>query len=144
MPGDTGVAPVADPYARVAWSNRSTEQNITDKGVAAQIDWISPWFGGATLTSITSFRDWTSMNGLDFDFSTADLLFRNPAPYGELHRLKDAEEKLQQVKALALEELSDKAKALGADGIVGVTVTFTNLDTVCCLCSAVGTAIRIA
>ena len=78
LPGDTGVAPVADPYARVAWSNRSTEQDIKDKGVAAQIDWISPWFGGATLTSITAFRDWQSMNGLDFDFSTADLLYRNP------------------------------------------------------------------
>lgn len=73
-----------------------------------------------------------------------DLLFRNPAPYGEMHRLKAAEDQLQKVKAMAMEELSDRARALHADGIVGVTVTFTNLDTVCCLCSAVGTAVRIA
>lgn len=73
-----------------------------------------------------------------------DLLFRNPAPYGELHRLKAAEEQLQRVKAKAMEELTDKAKQLRADGIVGVTVTFTNLDTVCCLCAAVGTAVKIA
>ena len=76
---DSGVAPVADPYARVAWSNRSTEQNIVDKGVAAQAEWTTPWFNGAQLTSITAFRDWQSANGLDFDFSTADLLFRNPS-----------------------------------------------------------------
>ncbi len=73
-----------------------------------------------------------------------DLLFRNPAPYGELHRLKAAEDQLQKVKAKALEELTDKAKQLQADGVVGVAVTFTNLDTVCCLCSAVGTAVKIA
>ena len=73
-----------------------------------------------------------------------DLLFRNPAPYGELHRLKAAEDQLQKVKAKAMEELTDKAKQMHADGIVGVTVTFTNLDTVCCLCSAVGTAVKIA
>jgi len=72
-----------------------------------------------------------------------DLLFRNPAPYGELHRLKAAEDELQKVKATAIEELTDKAKTIDADGIVGVTVTFTNLDTVCCLCSAMGTAVRI-
>ena len=32
---DDGVAPVADPFAREAWSNRSTEQDIKDKGIAA-------------------------------------------------------------------------------------------------------------
>lgn len=73
-----------------------------------------------------------------------DLLFRNPAPYGELHRLKAAEDQLQKVKAKAMEELTEKARQIQADGIVGVTVTFTNLDTVCCLCSAVGTAVKIA
>ncbi|MDR7134155.1 outer membrane receptor protein involved in Fe transport [Lysobacter niastensis] len=75
---DEGVAPVADPFARVAYSNRSTEQDIKDKGVAAEVNWITPWFDGATLTSITAWRDWGSINGLDFDFSSADLLYRNP------------------------------------------------------------------
>ena len=78
MPGDSGVAPVADPYAREAWSNRSTAQRIKDRGVGLQADWTTPWFGGATLTSVTSKRRWSSANGLDFDFSTADLLYRNP------------------------------------------------------------------
>lgn len=74
---DSGVAPVADPFARRAWSNRGTEQYIKDKGVSAQIDWETPWFGGATLTSITAGRDWSSTNGIDFDYSTADILYRN-------------------------------------------------------------------
>ncbi len=78
VPGDTGVAPVANPYARRAWSNRSTAQYIGDSGHSLQIDWDTGWFGNATLTSITAQREWDSVNGLDFDFSTADLLYRNP------------------------------------------------------------------
>ena len=73
-----------------------------------------------------------------------DLLFRNPAPYGEFHRLRAAEDQLQRIKAKALEELAERARAVHADGVVGVTVTFVNLDTVCCLCSAAGTAVRLA
>ena len=77
-PGDTGVSPTADPFARRAWSNRSTEQDIKDKGLSAHVDWETPWFGEAAFTSITGYREWDSINGLDFDFSTADLLWRNP------------------------------------------------------------------
>lgn len=74
---DEGVVPVADPFARVAYSNRSTEQDIKDKGVAAHVDWITPWFGEATLSSITAWRDWGAINGLDYDYSSADILYRN-------------------------------------------------------------------
>ncbi|HEV8694661.1 MAG TPA: TonB-dependent receptor [Lysobacter sp.] len=77
---DEGVAPVADPFARETWSNRSTEQDIKDKGIVAQVDWNTPWFGNATFTSITGARDWQTINGLDFDFTTADLLYRNADP----------------------------------------------------------------
>jgi iron complex outermembrane receptor protein len=77
-PGDTGVATVANPFARRAWSNRSTAQYIDDSGASVQVDWETGWFSNATLTSITAQRDWESVNGLDFDFSTADLLFRDP------------------------------------------------------------------
>lgn len=74
---DEGVVPVADPFARVAYSNRSTEQDIKDKGVAAHVDWVTPWFGEATLSSITAWRDWGAINGLDYDYSSADILYRN-------------------------------------------------------------------
>lgn len=75
---DSGVAPVADPFARRAWSNRSTAQYMKDQGVSGQVDWETPWFGGATFTSVTAQRKWQSTNGIDFDYSTADLLYRNP------------------------------------------------------------------
>lgn len=74
---DSGVIPVADPFGRRAWSNRGSEQYIKDKGVSAQVDWETPWFGGATLTSITAQRKWSTTNGIDFDYSTADLIYRN-------------------------------------------------------------------
>ncbi len=75
---DEGVALVADPFARIAYNNRSTEQDIKDKGISAEVNWITPWFNGATLTSITAQREWQSINGLDFDYSSADILYRNP------------------------------------------------------------------
>jgi iron complex outermembrane recepter protein len=77
MPVASTFPSQADPFARVAYSNRSTEQDIKDKGVSAEINWDSPWLGGATLTSITASREWQTINGLDFDFTTADLIYRN-------------------------------------------------------------------
>ena len=77
LAADDGVARVADPEARQAWSNRDTGQQIRDKGLSGEVNWNTPWFGGATLTSITAVRDWETVNGLDFDFSTADILYRD-------------------------------------------------------------------
>lgn len=75
--GANAIAVPANRWARVAYSNRSTAQDIKDKGLSMQLDWRTPWFGGATLTSITAQRDWRSVNGLDFDFTSADLLYRD-------------------------------------------------------------------
>ncbi|HQZ31327.1 MAG TPA: TonB-dependent receptor [Arenimonas sp.] len=75
---DSGVIPVADPFAREAYTNRSTAQYMEDRGGSAQIDWATPWFDGATFTSLTGLRQWHSTNGLDFDYSTADVLYREP------------------------------------------------------------------
>ncbi len=73
-----------------------------------------------------------------------DILFQNPAAYGELHRMKAAEELLQRVKSKAMDELAERARAMKADGVVGVTLTFSQFDAIVCLCSAVGTAVKIA
>src|SRR5690606_6792738 len=75
--GQAVAAPGDDPFRRVAYSNRDTTQDIKDKGVSVEINWDTSLFGGATLTSITASRDWQAINGLDYDFSTADLLYRN-------------------------------------------------------------------
>ena len=98
---DSGVAPVADPFARVAWSNRGTAQDVTDKGLSLQVDWNSPWFGGATLTSVTGYRDWQSINGIDFDFTTADLLYRDPT---------------EQDNSTAFETFSQEMRLAGTSG----------------------------
>nr|MBP9536469.1 TonB-dependent receptor [Pseudoxanthomonas sp.] len=52
-------------------------QDIEDKGVSAEINWDTSLLGGATLTSITASREWQAINGLDYDFSTADMIYRN-------------------------------------------------------------------
>ncbi|MDN5780885.1 MAG: TonB-dependent receptor [Luteimonas sp.] len=76
LAGGPGVIGTPDPERRLAYSNRSTEQDVKDKGISAQADWTMSALGGATLTSISSFRDWQTINALDFDFSGADLLYR--------------------------------------------------------------------
>jgi len=75
--GQAVAAPGDDPFDRVAYSNRDTTQDIKDKGVSAEVNWTMDALGGATLTSITASREWQAINGLDYDFSTADLIYRN-------------------------------------------------------------------
>jgi outer membrane receptor protein involved in Fe transport len=87
--GNAIAAPGDDPFDRVAYSNRSTEQDIKDKGASAEVTWESPWFGGATLTSITASREWQAINGLDFDFTSADLLYRNADEDESLSRFEN-------------------------------------------------------
>lgn len=68
----------ADPFDRVAYSNRSTKQEIEEKGASMEINWDLAGLGGATATSITAWRDWSTINGQDADFTTVDILYRNP------------------------------------------------------------------
>ena len=76
--GGNAIAIPADPFARVAYSNRSTAQKIEDRGVSGEVNWTTPWLGNASLTSITALREWQSINGRDFDFTGADILYSNP------------------------------------------------------------------
>ena len=71
------VANPADPFERRAYMNRSTEQEITDEGASVEINWDTGALGDATLTSITAWRDWETINGQDSDFTTVDILYRN-------------------------------------------------------------------
>jgi outer membrane receptor protein involved in Fe transport len=80
LAGGEAVIPAADPEQRLAYGNDITRQTVEDRGVSAQIDWTTPWFGGATLTSITASRDWKNIGAQDLDFSTAPLWTR---PYGD-------------------------------------------------------------
>jgi outer membrane receptor protein involved in Fe transport len=77
--GGQGVQPAAPgfatlPYSRTAYANRDTGQDIKDKGISAEGNVDLDW---ANFTSISSFREWSTMNGQDIDYSGADILYRN-------------------------------------------------------------------
>lgn len=78
LAADEGLANPPHPFNRVSYANRDTAQKITDEGVSAEVNWTTPWFGNAKLTSITAARDWTTNNGQDADFTTADIWYRTP------------------------------------------------------------------
>ena len=86
--GGNAIAVPADPWARVAYSNRDTSQYIDDKGVQAEVNIDLDAFGGATLTSVTGSRDWDAVNGRDYDFTAADLIYMNPKESESFNRFK--------------------------------------------------------
>lgn len=65
------------PYSRTGFTNRDTGQEIEDMGLSVEANIDLDLFGGSTLTSITGARSWSSVNGMDIDFSGMDLLYRN-------------------------------------------------------------------
>ncbi len=90
-----GVILEADPERHLAYANRSTKQDIKDKGVSAEINWTTPWFRGATLTSITALRDWKSINGRDLDFTAGDGLYQAPTEDGASSDFKTFSQELR-------------------------------------------------
>src|SRR5262249_53167772 len=78
LAGGKGINRPAEAFDRLAYSNRSTEQEIEDMGASAEINADFDGLGGATLTSITAWRDWESLNAQDIDFTTADIWHRDP------------------------------------------------------------------
>ncbi|MBL0163762.1 MAG: TonB-dependent receptor [Xanthomonadales bacterium] len=80
LSGGNGVIPLADPEQRLAFSNRDTNQDIKDKGVSAEVNWLTSWLGDATLTSVTSLRGWDAISGTDIDYGGADIAYRVGSP----------------------------------------------------------------
>ncbi|HEY2179533.1 MAG TPA: TonB-dependent receptor [Caulobacteraceae bacterium] len=73
---------IIDPVSKnnvTAAVNVTPIEHIRDEGVSAQIDWKTPWLGGARLTSITALRDWKDNSETDSDYTLADLL--NTVPF---------------------------------------------------------------
>ncbi|MEJ2815794.1 MULTISPECIES: TonB-dependent receptor [unclassified Caulobacter] len=71
--GGAALANPANPYDRVAYSNRGAPSSVEDKGVSLEGK-IDTDFG--EITSISAIRNWRTDNGQDSDFSTADLAYR--------------------------------------------------------------------
>jgi len=66
-----------DPYARrvATTPGRNYAGETEDYGFSGQIDWN---FGGASLTSITAYREYTNTQGADADYGLADILYFGP------------------------------------------------------------------
>lgn len=95
LTGGKGLIAAPDMDRRFAYANRSTKQDVKDKGLSAEINWKSPWLGGATLTSISAYRDWTTLNAMDVDFSGADLIWRDADPKGHSTAFKTFSQELR-------------------------------------------------
>jgi outer membrane receptor protein involved in Fe transport len=73
-----GLANPVQPFARRAFANRDTPQDIRDRGLSAQVDWD---LAGSTLTSISAWRHWEAELGQDADFTGAAILYRDSKSY---------------------------------------------------------------
>lgn len=93
--GGHAVSPEVDPFARVAWANRPTDQDIRDWGVSAEANWTMTDSGNVTLTSITALRGWQAINALDLDYSSADLVYRNGTKDESLTRFRTLSQELR-------------------------------------------------
>jgi len=66
------VSDPADPFADVIYTNYDSENEISNSGVSAEIDYRA---GPVDLTSITAYRRSASFSRQDPDFSSADLIY---------------------------------------------------------------------
>jgi iron complex outermembrane receptor protein len=81
---DSGVSRPADPFARVAFANRPSQQEIKDKGGSLDVSFDVPFGKFASLTAVREFK---SSIGQDSDYTTADVLWRNlDGPNGNVFR----------------------------------------------------------
>ncbi len=72
-PPAAGFGPL--PFSRLAYANRDTGQEIEDKGLSVEANIDIPSMN-ATLTSVTSWRDWSGDIGMDIDYTGADIAYR--------------------------------------------------------------------
>ncbi len=79
LPAQVGVNRLvpADPFARRAYSDASTESNTKESGVSVQVDYSLPF---ADFTSITAARHWENQSAQDVDFSAAPIAYRTSDP----------------------------------------------------------------
>jgi iron complex outermembrane receptor protein len=76
-PGTAAQAPGngVRPFSRQAYANRSSGQEMEDMGVSIEANIDIPSMD-ARLTTVTSWRDWSTTNGQDIDYTGADILYR--------------------------------------------------------------------
>ena len=79
-PPAPGFGPL--PFSRTGYANRASDQEVTDRGVSLEANFDIASMN-ATLTSVTSWREWESSLGQDIDYTGADIAYReNDGEYG--------------------------------------------------------------
>ncbi|GAA0868611.1 TonB-dependent receptor [Brevundimonas basaltis] len=74
-PPAAGFGPL--PFSRTGYANRDSGQEVEDKGWSLEANVDMPSFlGGSTLTSVSSWRKWTSSLGHEIDYTGADIAYR--------------------------------------------------------------------
>jgi len=63
-----------DPFSLETAVNSPTQNEIDDRGASLQLDWNFDFLGGATLTSITAYRENSYDFNSDSDFTSLELL----------------------------------------------------------------------
>ena len=70
------------PFSRTGFANRSSYQEVDDRGVSLEANIDMPGINGG-LTSVTSWRQWESTLAQDVDYTGADIAYRvNDGDYG--------------------------------------------------------------
>ncbi len=71
---------------------RSYEGQTEDYGFSGEINYD---FGGAKLTSITAYRDYSNYQGSDTDYTQVDILYRAPNEFGGARAFKTFSQELR-------------------------------------------------
>ncbi|WP_226660609.1 TonB-dependent receptor [Alteriqipengyuania lutimaris] len=71
---------------------RSYDGETEDYGAALELNWD---FGGAQLTSITGYRDYSNTQGSDTDYTQVDILYRAPGPNAGAREFKTFSQELR-------------------------------------------------
>ena len=71
---------------------RSYAGETEDYGVGLELNWD---FGGARLTSITGYRDYSNTQGSDTDYTQVDILYRTPGPNAGAREFKTFSQELR-------------------------------------------------
>ncbi len=110
-----GAPLVDDPWRRETRLSpgRDFRSHVRDMGLSAELNWD---LGGATLTSVTAWRDWRSRSAQDADYTYLDLMWRDQ----QNRRFRTLSEELR---------LNGKALSGRLDWLLGGYVGDERLDT---------------
>ena len=88
------LAAFNDPFSRNAFVTRGRNYNgsTTDGGISLEVNWD---LGGASLTSITGYREYKNSQASDTDYSAVDILFRGDDENAQFRQFKTFTQELR-------------------------------------------------